>query len=172
HRNSRADRRTRPNPCPAARCRTRYSTCSAGRSVQRLKARSRPPRRAECAPPSGLRNRNTGWQFATRWRASKTCLSREVSCWAENGCPGRHYLLAGSCVGDQFIADSRIKRAYQGRVLGQAQRALAAQCCVPSPHLVRLLKIACLDNKAGPGNGLWNKTRQQLFKRINQSKGG
>src|SRR5262245_5093712 len=74
---------------------------------------------------------------------------------------------AGSCVGDQFIADSRIKRAYQGRALGQAQRALAAQCCVPSPHLVRLLEIArSADNKAGSGNGLWNKTRQRLFKRI------
>jgi len=44
---------------------------------------------------------------------------------------------------DQFIADSRIKRAYQGRAVGYAQtRAFPAQCCVPSPHLVRLLEIA------------------------------
>src|SRR5215471_10265726 len=46
-----------------------------------------------------------------------------------------------------------------------AARAFAAQCCVPSPHLVRLREIArSADNKAGSGNGLW--TRQRLFKRI------
>src|SRR5215471_4366671 len=59
------------------------------------------------------------------------------------------------------------KGLSRARPWASAARAFAAHCCIPSPHLVRLREIArSADNKAGSGNGLWNKTRQRLFKRI------
>ena len=32
-----------------------------------------------CGPASDLPNRNRGWQFATRWRALRSALSRKAS---------------------------------------------------------------------------------------------
>jgi hypothetical protein len=78
------------------------------------------------------------------------------------------HLLARSCVGDQFIADSRIKRAYQGRPLGQAQRALsppnAASRRRTSYDYLRLPdpRIIKLDRETGYGISRWS-AHHQIF---------
>src|SRR6516165_11540455 len=89
-------------------------------------------------------------------------LSRKRMSW-----PTLH-LLARSCVGDQFIADSRIKRAYQGRPLGQAQRALsppnAASRRRTSYDYLRLPdpRIIKLDRKTGYGISRWSAHQPDL----------
>jgi hypothetical protein len=71
----------------------------------------------------------------------------------------------GAVLDDQFIADSCIKRAYQGRPLRQAQaRAFLPNVASRRRTSYDYLRLPDPDNKAGSANGLWNKTRQRLFK--------
>ncbi len=72
------------------------------RECRRSTVRWRSPPPAAFGRASGPPNGNTGWQFARRWRASRKCLSRAVSCRERKNSGGwaRRYLIMAQGVPD------------------------------------------------------------------------